>query len=512
MTEEQRAEVIRRWYGGGSFHRIARELGINRKTVALVVRTHERQRAEPNLALPASPKRHPRVLDAYTDEIEGLLARYPDITAVRLDEELRAAGFKGGHTVVKERLKELRPRPTQSPVERFETGPGVQGQMDYSPFDIAFTEEGQRRVYAFSYILGYSRRRYLRFVESQDFTTTVREHVRAFEHLGGAATVCLYDSMKVVVQTWDGEEPIYNTRFLAFAIHYGFRPWACKRRRPQTKGKVERPFLQIVTNLLNARSFSSLAHLNSFVAEVWLPQIDHRKHDTTGRPPLEMWEEEHAHLVPLPAHAYDTAEVVYRTVGPEWHIPYKQNFYSVPWSRIGQTLPVRITETELIVYAPAVQEIARHTLAPPGAGQRFTKPEHAPGRDEKRRHEQLAQRFAEFGAEGSRFLQELVRSRRYGKDEAHRVLGLLATYAREDLVAALARACRYRAFSLTAVERILAAQAQPKSVLDSFEAEARPQLAALVGDQPVPPRSTAEYLHLLEVSTAPHGPENEDAS
>ena len=55
-------------------------------------------------------------------------------------------------------------------------------------FNFPFTEEGRRRVHAFSYILGYSRRRYLRFVESQDFTTTIREHVRAFEHLGGAAT------------------------------------------------------------------------------------------------------------------------------------------------------------------------------------------------------------------------------------------------------------------------------------------------------------------------------------
>jgi transposase len=511
MNEPERLEIIRRYHGGASFRAIARAMGIDRKTVAVVIRAYERERREPHSALPRVRSRRSK-LDAYADRITALLGRYPDITAVRLDEELRAAGYKGGHTIVKERLRELRPHPTEAPVIRFETGLGVQAQMDYSPFDIAFTEEGQRRVHAFSYILGYSRRRYLRFVESYDFTTTVREHVKAFEHLGGAATVCLYDSMKVVVQTWDGEQPIYNTRFLAFAFHYGFRPWACKRRRPQTKGKVERPFFHIVTHLLNARSFTSLAHLNSFVAEEWLPQIDHRKHDTTGRPPLEMWEEERAHLVPLPAHAYDTAEVLYRTVGPEWHIPYKQNFYSVPWSRIGQTLPVRITETELIVYAPQVQEIARHELAPPGAGQRLTKPEHAPGRDEKRRHEQLAQRFAELGAEGPRFLEELVRTRRYGKDEAHRILGLLAGYARNDVVAALERACRYRAFSLTAVERILAAQAQPKSILESLEAEARPHLAALVGDQPVPPRSTAEYLHLLQDSTPEHGPQDEDAS
>jgi transposase len=257
MTEEQRAEVIRRWYGGGSYRGNARDLGIDRKTVALVVRAHERQRTEGHLALPPPPKGRPRLLDRHADQIEALLARYPDITAVRLDEELRAAGFTGGHTVVKERPRELRPRPTRAPVERFEAGPGVQGQMDYSPFDIAFTEEGTRRVHAFSYILVYSRRRYLRFVESQDFTTTMREHVRAFEHLGGVATVCLYDSMKVVVQTWDGEQPIYNTRFLAFAIHYGFRPWACSRRRPQQVVKAWRSSGQALSQFAAARGLKA---------------------------------------------------------------------------------------------------------------------------------------------------------------------------------------------------------------------------------------------------------------
>lgn len=382
--------------------------------------------------------------------------------------------------------------------------------MDYSPFDIEFLSEGKRRVWAFSYILGYSRRRYLRFVESQDFTTTVREHVRAFEHLGGAATVCLYDNMKVVVQSWDGGQPIYNTRFVAFATHYGFRPWACKPRRPQTKGKIERPFRHITTHLLNGRSFSSLEQLNTFVTQQWLVQIDRRKHDTTQRPPIEMWEEERAHLIALPQHAYDTAEVLYRSVGPEWHIPYKQNFYSVSYLRIGQTLPVRVTDQQLIIYAPELTEIARHELAPPGSNQKLTKTAHAPGRDDKRRHELLAARFAELGPDATVFFQELVRTRRYGKDEAYRLLGLLATYAENDLVKALSRARRYRAFSLSAVERILSAQAQPKSVLDSLALDAQPHLSALVADEPVPARPTAEYLSLLELPE--HGPKDPESS
>jgi len=48
--------------------------------------------------------------------------------------------------------------------------------------------------------------------------------------------------MKVVVTRWEDDQPIYNTRFLSFATHYGYRPWACIPRRPETKGKVERQF------------------------------------------------------------------------------------------------------------------------------------------------------------------------------------------------------------------------------------------------------------------------------
>ena len=144
--------------------------------------------------------------------------------------------------------------------------------MDYSVYDLDFTSEGRRRVNLFSYILGYSRRQYLRFVESQDMTTTLREHLRAFEHLGGVAATCLYDNMKVVVTGYEDDVPVYNSRFLAFATHYGFRPVACRPRRPQTKGKVERPFSYVETSLFNGRTFSSLDHLNETTAW-WLAHV-----------------------------------------------------------------------------------------------------------------------------------------------------------------------------------------------------------------------------------------------
>ena len=51
---------------------------------------------------------------------------------MRLFEEVRAAGYPGGITQLREYVAQVRPRPEPEPVVRFETPPGLQAQVDFA--------------------------------------------------------------------------------------------------------------------------------------------------------------------------------------------------------------------------------------------------------------------------------------------------------------------------------------------------------------------------------------------
>jgi transposase len=498
MTEELRHEIVQRRRSGMSMRAIAEELGISRGAVARALARVQAQRD--GRAAPA-PRPCPRqsIIDPFEPILKELLAQYPNLTTERALQELQVRGFTGKYTVVRQRIGLLRPRAAAPPVPRFETGPGAQAQMDYGVYDLDFTREGRRRVYLFSYLLGYSRRQYLHFVESMDLPTTLREHVHAFHHLGGVARVCLYDNFKAVVLRHDADGAFYNPKFLAFATHYGFRPQACRVRRPQTKGKVERQFHFVETSLFNGRTFESLAHLNEVTAQ-WLQSVaDVRTLRDFKESPLARHAVEQPQLLALPTCDFDTAQVVYRHVNVEGYVTHRLNLYSVPWSHIGQVLPVRITESEVIVYSIGLEEIARHALVPSTqTSVRQTLKSHHPADDPAGRELLLRQRFGELGPIAVKFLDGLLAKQIQGKLQAQQLLALLAQYQRDDVHQALERAVRFGAFSLAAIRRILAACAKPKPLLDELADLHRETLDPSLRQESIGPRPTSDYQHLLQ--------------
>jgi transposase len=509
MDEALRHEIVQRHQAGASVRAIAKDLGISRGAVVRALARLQAQREGRAAPLPGPRPRH-SIVDPFEPILKELLARYPNLTVERALQELRQRGFTGRYTVVRQRVRLLRPRPAPAPVPRFETGEGAQAQMDFGVYDLDFTREGRRRVYLFSYLLGYSRRQYLRWVESMDLLTTLREHVRAFHHLGGVARVCLYDNFKAVVLWHDADGPLYNPKFLAFATHYGFRPQACRVRRPQTKGKVERKFFYVETSLLNGRTFDTLDHLNE-VTQQWLANVaDVRVLRDFKESPRQRYAREQPHLLPLPVCDFDTALMVYRHVNVEGFVAYRLNFYSVPWSYIGQVLPVRVSADEVIVYSIGLEEIARHRCVPSTqSGVRQIIKSHHPADDPNQRTLLLRQRFGELGPIAVQFLDGLLAKQTQGKLQAQQLLALVAHYQRDDVLAALERAVRFGAFSLAAIRRILAAHARPRRLLDELAELHKDSLDPSLRQEPIGPRPTSDYQHLLAPEEADETPSQE---
>src|SRR5947209_2014365 len=139
MDEATRHEVVQRHQAGASVRSIARDLGISRGAVVRALARVQAQREERAAPVPGPcPRARQSIIDAFEPVLEELLARYPNLTVERAWQELRQRGFPGGYTVVRQRVRRLRPRPAPAPVPRFETGPGQQAQMDYGVYDLDF--------------------------------------------------------------------------------------------------------------------------------------------------------------------------------------------------------------------------------------------------------------------------------------------------------------------------------------------------------------------------------------
>ena len=487
---------------------IARAVGVSRNTVKSVLAAHAAQRDAEHSAVPKPPSRAPRPkkIDAYRGRIAELFVRYPDLTTQRVFEILTAEGFDGGYTAVKKHVRTVRaPKKPAPSLTTPDWGPGEMAESDWSPYSIEFTTGARMDVQAFSYVLTYSPRKSYALYPSSDLYALMDGHKQAFDRFQGCAHRCTYDSQKAVVLRWEGTQPIYNPRFLAFAAHYEFRPRAV-RGDPNAKPRVERAFWDLERSFLNGRSFRDLDDMRAQLT-TWLDDIvDPRRR--YGHTCLERFAQEQPKLVPLPRHPYDTARVVYRICSIDGFVDWAGNHYAVPYEHVTDILPVRITQRELFIYAADLACIARHELAPRGGGLKLDPAGlHPPPRGKSAVDlDQLGVAFEGLGPGGPSFFRLLSAGPpRIWGHQARCILMLRARYATEDLDAALAHAARFGAFEHHAVERILEARCSPRTLDEYVAAETAQRLEQTLGSQrlPAPDLTAYDRLPLARVTPSP---------
>lgn len=352
---------------------IAAQMGCSERTVRRIIR-----RGGP--ASGRRPQARGSKLDPYKPLIDRLLGEGVWNAEV-IVREIRAAGYRGGRSIVQDYIRPKRAlQPSRSTV-RFETPPGRQLQHDWGELVVPIAGRLQR-VYLAVNTLGHSRRFHVFAAPRADAEHTYESLVRAFEHFGGVAAEVLVDNQRTAVIGREAGKAVFHERFLDLAARYGFTPRACRPYRARTKGKTERMVAYVKDHFFQRyRAFDSWAHLNQ-VLQQWLEhEADRRVHGTHREVVIERFEREEAPaLQPLPRARFDTAYRLHRRVGWDGYVDVEGNRYSVPDRYCGEHVVCHLSlEGQLTVYAPGSdglsEPIAHHVLTDAGAGWQC-RPEH----------------------------------------------------------------------------------------------------------------------------------------
>ena len=182
MHEWETRMLLRHYLEQGiSKAELSRRFGVSRRTIHRWIESGQLGLDLSSGVARYSPRpRAPHKLDPYKELIVVRLEEFPKLSAKRLFDEVRAAGYEGGYSRVRDYVREVRPREPQEPVVRFETPAGHQGQVDFGRFRLPW---GIR--HALLVVLGYSRLLWLRFYSRQTMPVLFEGLESTFDRFGG---------------------------------------------------------------------------------------------------------------------------------------------------------------------------------------------------------------------------------------------------------------------------------------------------------------------------------------
>jgi len=433
---------------------IAQRLHCSRHTVAEALQQQQ----------PPTPSAAPRasLLDPYTDRIQELLARHPDLSAVRIHEEIVRGpqGYTGSTTVLRRYLRKVRPARGRV-YQEVHYQPGQAMQVDWGDCGCVQVGSTRRKVSVFVAVLCYSRLIYIEFTLSQRKAEFYRCLVNALTFFGGSPRSLIFDNLKAAVLNGSGRSACYHPEFLALCGYFCLQPVACARRDPESKGVVEGGVRYVKHNALAGRA-DELQRFEDYqaLASYWPDQVaNQRIHEVTRERPIDRFEQERGLLRPLPAIGFDTDEVVAAVVNPHARIAFDGNRYSAPPRLARKPITLRANRDEVRLLHEG-QVVAQHVRSYE-RGQLLVLPEHqlaALSLRHRPSQQALEQEFDAWGPEAREFHLHL--NRRPVKTGVHlrRLLNLAHVYGRTEVLAAIGRALELATYDAAYVENLLLAQ------------------------------------------------------
>jgi transposase len=465
VTAEMQSQILSMHYGRKlGIRAIARELGLDRKTVRAIV-----NRRRVNLTRPVGQRGS--ILDPFKPRIEGLLSSDPRMPNPVIMARIREDGYLGGASILKEWIAKIRRSPTR-PREAFlriDFAPGECAQVDWGEFGDVFGDG--IKVHCFIMVLCYSRLMYVEFTRSEKFEEFIRCHENAFKYFAGLVPLeCWYDNLASAVSDRMGGLVRFNARFMAYMGHHAIRPHACNPARGNEKGRVEAGVKFVRSSFWPSRKFVNFADLQ-LQARAWLDDFANRRehHGTRKIPILHFEADERPKLRPMNPHAYDTNEVFSRVVPPTFHILYDTNKYSVPWTLVGMTVTLRSNDSEIRIFYNE-RFITSHARCYK-KHESFTKPEHQasllerkPGANSRVGWQIAAVR--NIGPRMNEYVELLKSGTRSLRAEVQKILGLATIYGETAVHDAAAELLDTATIGVHNLELLLKARHNPDNPLN----------------------------------------------
>jgi transposase len=228
------------------------------------------------------------LLDPYVAQIKDLLAKYPDLSAVRIREEIARGpqGYAGSASVLRRYLRRVRPARGRV-YQEVHYEPAQAMQVDWGECGRVQVGSTTRKVSVFVAVLCYSRLLFIEFTLSQRKAEFYRGLVNALTFFGGSPRNLIFDNLKAAVLNGSGRSACFHPEFLALCGYFCLQPVACARRDPESKGIVEGSVRYVKHNALAGRA-DELTRFEDYLAlaPYWRDQVANlRQHETTRARP-----------------------------------------------------------------------------------------------------------------------------------------------------------------------------------------------------------------------------------
>ena len=426
---------------------IATELTLDERTVAKWLSENQyRQRK----SVQRSSK-----LDPFKGDIVRMLETHP-YTAAQLLQRIREDGFDGGYTIVKEYVREIRPKPKKAYLV-LSFAPGECAQVDWGSYGSVRVGDTTRRLSFFVMVLCYSRMMYVEFTVSQTMEHFLSCHQNAFSYFGAVAGRMMVDNLKsAVLKRTLGNDPVLNPKYLDFANHYGFTIAPCGVGKGNEKGRVESGVGYVKKNFLSGLQIGDFKDLKP-AALHWLDTVANvRTHGETGRKPVEMFQEERPHLHRLPAHPYDIATICPVRASRQFRVVLDTNRYSVPAELAGQPLTMKAYPDRLCIYHQETL-VARHVRSY-DRRKDFELPDHPKvlmAQRKKAQDQIIFRNFLALHSKADDYYRQLEQRRMNPLHHIRQIVALSDIYGKDQAKRAIEDAFTFRAFSCEYIANLL---------------------------------------------------------